>query len=193
MIVSLPEFRTKFQFEKVIQYFKERVSERSKAHEYVALAAGRQVLADKLGETIDVVSEGSTRELLFYGYNILPVRDTVGTILGFNESVLSDPVIRVRLRKLPSNKGTAVQVTVLDESYQAEALFLTERLERTDESTNEAMVEQRGPNAGTAAKVQEVHDRLKEGAPWKTVKRICSHETYMKWCFRVTGEEPITK
>lgn len=53
--------------------------------------------------------------------------------------------------------------------------------------------EERGPNAGTESKVLEAHKRLKSGEAWKTVKRVCSHETYMKWCIRVTGEEPITK
>jgi hypothetical protein len=53
--------------------------------------------------------------------------------------------------------------------------------------------EERGPNAGTESKVLEAHKRLKSGAAWKTVKRVCSHETYMKWCLPVTGEEPITK
>lgn len=53
--------------------------------------------------------------------------------------------------------------------------------------------EQRGTNAGTAEKVREAHRRLKSGEGWKTVKRVCSHETYMRWCLRVTGEDPITK
>lgn len=53
--------------------------------------------------------------------------------------------------------------------------------------------EQRGANAGTPEKVREAHRRLKSGEAWKTVKQGCAHETYMKWCLRVTGEDPITK
>ncbi len=128
MVKILPEFSTEFQFEEAIQYFKDKITERSKVHKYVSITLGDKVLADKLIERFDISSEGSTKELHFYGYDVNPVRGEDGAIRGFNESVPNEPVIRVRLRKLPGKSGTIVQVSVLDEDYEDEALFLTEHL-----------------------------------------------------------------
>jgi hypothetical protein len=48
-------------------------------------------------------------------------------------------------------------------------------------------------NASTDAKVREAHRLLKGGEYWKKVKKTCAYETYIRHCFDVTGEEPITK
>ena len=48
-------------------------------------------------------------------------------------------------------------------------------------------------NASTDPKVREAHRLLKDGVIWEIVRKTCSYETYMRHCFDVTGEEPITK
>lgn len=52
-------------------------------------------------------------------------------------------------------------------------------------------VQRRGASAGTFEKVQEAHRLRKQGKQWREIKRVCSHETYTRWCFEATGEEPI--
>lgn len=48
-------------------------------------------------------------------------------------------------------------------------------------------------NFATEAKVREAHRLLIDGQPWKTVKKTCSYDTYIRHCLDVTGQEPITK
>jgi hypothetical protein len=59
--------------------------------------------------------------------------------------------------------------------------------------TVDSIRDKRGMNANTESKVREAHKQLKEGATWSMVRKICSYETYIRWCEHVTGEQPITK
>ena len=49
----------------------------------------------------------------------------------------------------------------------------------------------RGASAGTYEKVREAHRLRKQGKQWREVKKTCSHETYARWCFEVTGEDSL--
>ncbi len=53
--------------------------------------------------------------------------------------------------------------------------------------------EPRSMNINTEAKVREAHRLLKAGTKWAVVKRTCTHGTYIRWCYAITGEEPVTK
>jgi hypothetical protein len=53
--------------------------------------------------------------------------------------------------------------------------------------------EPRSMNINTEAKVREAHRLLKAGTKWAVVKKTCTHGTYIRWCYAITGEEPVTK
>lgn len=52
---------------------------------------------------------------------------------------------------------------------------------------------ERGMKAGTAERVREMHRLLKQGLSQRQAKERarCDPSTYHRWCFEVTGEEPI--
>jgi hypothetical protein len=53
--------------------------------------------------------------------------------------------------------------------------------------------EPRSMNINTEAKVREAHRLLKAGTKWAVVKRTCAYGTYIRWCYVITGEKPVTK
>lgn len=93
--------------------------------------------------------------------------------------------------KLAIRQKDALYIVLLlqDESFAVHELIAFIRRQWPERPPRD----KRGRNAGTEAKVREAHMRLKQGEPWKSVLDICAHETYVRWCKIVTGEDPITK